>query len=221
LNYKFTTELNGWSDSGHRVDYLLEYCRVLGNDVIVEDEKLDLYVPEEVEKIVMEKMKKEGSLGIKEPLIIISPGFIRGKSHLTSDFYIDIAKKLKKELDPCYVITGSENEIASTRELVRALKSRAFDWVGRTDLQELFALTSKADLMLTVNTGTVHIAAALEVPVVGLFDPDYANSNVWRPYGVNHYIVEIRSTQKSEIEGAQRENHISQITECIKKLLSN
>ena len=55
------------------------------------------------------------------------------------------------------------------------------DLTGRTTLAELVALLERASLHVAPDTGTVHIAAALGIPVVALYGP----TQPWRvgPYG--------------------------------------
>lgn len=48
---------------------------------------------------------------------------------------------------------------------------RVLDWSGRTTLAQLGGMLSACDLAVTVDTGPMHLAAALGVPVLALFGP--------------------------------------------------
>lgn len=193
LNYRFESDLNGWTDESHRVEYLMEYCRVLGNNNIKAEEKLEVYIPSYAEEYIKEEMKKEGSDQKKEPLIIIHPGFFPPLRHFPVEFYLKLGKSLIEDLKARIIITGVKSEYDKTRILIEEFKPEVFDWVGRTDIAELCALISRADLVITHDTGPLHIAAALQIPVVALFGPKSAYSRVWKPYGVPHIVVETGS----------------------------
>ena len=64
------------------------------------------------------------------------------------------------------VLTGSQEEAPLTREVACAMRYDSLDLGGRTSLGSLAALISKAHLVVCNDTGTSHIAAALDVPSV-------------------------------------------------------
>jgi len=58
---------------------------------------------------------------------------------------------------------------------------------GQTGLRELAALFSLANLVITTDTGPMHLAAAVQAPLIVLFGP----TAPWRtgPYGNGHVIL--------------------------------
>lgn len=56
--------------------------------------------------------------------------------------------------------------------------------VGRTGLQELGAVLARAALHVGNDNGPMHMAAALRVPVIGLFGP--SDPALWGPWGEGH-----------------------------------
>ena len=87
------------------------------------------------------------------------------------------------------VFTGGSED----REAVQAIldqmqiQQRTMNLAGKTGLKELAALFSLADLVLTTDTGPMHLAAAVNAPLIALFGP----TAPWRtgPYGNNHLIL--------------------------------
>lgn len=63
------------------------------------------------------------------------------------------------------------------------------DFCGRTSLVELGGLISALDLLITVDSGPMHMAAALGVPTIALFGP--TNPICTGPYGANHRIIQL------------------------------
>lgn len=78
------------------------------------------------------------------------------------------------------VVTGVEKDRPLARELLAQLGDRAIDLIGKTTLPELIALIAEAELVLTNNTSTMHIADATQTPSVILFSGTEQKSQ-WQP----------------------------------------
>jgi len=76
---------------------------------------------------------------------------------------------------------------AKTDSVTSAMKNPVVDLGGKTDLQILAALCSRARLFLGIDSGVLHLAAAMNTPVVGIYGP-----SDWRltgPRGVPYRVV--------------------------------
>jgi len=67
------------------------------------------------------------------------------------------------------------------------MKAPAVDLAGATTVGLLPALLSRASLLITNDSGPMHIAAAVGTPVVALFGPTSAVRT--GPYGVGHQVL--------------------------------
>ncbi len=67
------------------------------------------------------------------------------------------------------VLTGSAGEAALTQAVSRAMRAKAIDLAGKTELGSLAALLSRARLLVCNDTGVSHLAAALCLPSVVIF----------------------------------------------------
>ncbi|CCO24556.1 glycosyltransferase family 9 protein [Maridesulfovibrio hydrothermalis] len=100
-------------------------------------------------------------------------------------------KKCKK-----IFLLGSRSEHESGRKLLAklppAVAADTVNLAGKTDWQGLLNTVSKLDLLMTPDTGTMHLAAHLGIPVMGLF-----LSSAWctetGPYGLGHTIIQADS----------------------------
>lgn len=87
---------------------------------------------------------------------------------------------------PIVMIGGADDR--SYANTLRSLTDRPFiDLTGEIPLGYLPALLSKATAMITNDSGPMHIAAALGVPVVAMFGPTSAIRT--GPYGAGHHIL--------------------------------
>ncbi len=87
------------------------------------------------------------------------------------------------------VVTGSPGDAGAITEILGGVKRgpRVLNLAGKTDLPELAGVFSLCDLVVTPDTGPMHLAAAVKAPLIALFGP----TAPWRtgPYGNNHLIV--------------------------------
>jgi heptosyltransferase II len=86
-----------------------------------------------------------------------------------------------------WVVLGVTKDREITDEIIRTAGVPVTDLVGKTTLAELGTELRRCDLLLTNDTGTMHLAASLGVPVVALFgstEPDLTG-----PLGEAHQVL--------------------------------
>ena len=85
------------------------------------------------------------------------------------------------------VIFGAKGEERLGREIAARLSSRSLVLSGVTTIRELMAAVKRCEVLLTNDTGPMHIASAFQVPVVAIFGPtDWRTTS---PFGDAHTIV--------------------------------
>lgn len=123
--------------------------------------------------------------GSAMPRVVIHPGGVSAR-HWRPAHYRDLAQMLAQQ-GYAVVLTGSQAE----RDQFR---SEALDGVvlhpginnlmGQLAIRELMALIGSAQVVVSGATGPAHLAAALTVPTVSLFDPRRNNLPIrWKPLG--------------------------------------
>ena len=100
-----------------------------------------------------------------------------------SSFAIVLDQLHKDGFGPVVVI-GSSDEQHDANQLRALTKSPFVDLTGALPLRCLPALLSKAAMVITNDSGPMHIAAAVGTPVVALFGPTSATRT--GPYGAGH-----------------------------------
>ncbi len=104
------------------------------------------------------------------PLIGINPGAAYGsaKCWLPERFQA-VAMRLLAETDGSILFFGDRMGTPLVKEICQGLPERAYNLAGATSLRELAALIGLCDLLLTNDSGPMHIAAALGTEVIALF----------------------------------------------------
>ncbi len=94
--------------------------------------------------------------------------------------WVELLKKVSK-LRPC-VLVGSENEAAELRSLAKRCGPKVKVAAGRMDIATLGAFLAKAKLMISLDSGPAHLAAALGTPLVSLYSATNRPEQ-WAPRG--------------------------------------
>ncbi|MBV9999842.1 MAG: lipopolysaccharide heptosyltransferase II [Verrucomicrobia bacterium] len=84
-------------------------------------------------------------------------------------FFAEAAKLLSERHGFRWLILGTAKDQAVAEPIVQALGANATDLTGKTSLAELMDALCRCRLLLTNDTGTMHLAAYLGVPAVAIF----------------------------------------------------
>lgn len=148
---------------------------------------------------VEDKLLNAG-LDIKKPWLIFHPGVSEKKREYPEDLWVKAAKKLIKEKEFQVLFTGAHSEKKLCEELAAKTGEKAFSVAGQFTLGEFIALINKAPVVVSVNTGTIHISAAVKTPVVVLYAQTNPQHKPWMvPCEVLEYEVEKSSRSKNEV----------------------
>lgn len=96
--------------------------------------------------------------------------------------------KLASKLPKTSVVIGGGADKSRAEEVVRLSEGRAVSVAGETSLPDLVELMRRARCVVTNDSGPMHIAAALDVPVVAIFGPTSPLKT--GPYGIRHVVLQ-------------------------------
>jgi len=103
--------------------------------------------------------------------------------------FIEVARALRERTQATFFLVGAPEDRPVCGAIAAALGAGAVDLCGQTTLVELGSVLQEMDLALTVDSGPMHIAAALGVPVLALFGP--TDPRRTGPYGARHRILSV------------------------------
>ena len=101
--------------------------------------------------------------------------------------FAEVADRLQQERFGAVVMIGGSEERADVAAVSAMMKTPVVDLAGVTTVGLLQALLSKASLLVTNDSGPMHIAAAVGTPAVALFGPTSAVRT--GPYGAGHDVL--------------------------------
>jgi ADP-heptose:LPS heptosyltransferase len=118
------------------------------------------------------------STAIECPYVVVHPGASVPERRWPPERFAAVADELAAR-GLRIVLTGSAGEEDTTSSVRRAMRALGVDLTGRTDLGTLAALLADAKLLVSNDTGVMHVAEAVGTPLVAVsFDPE---SWRWEP----------------------------------------
>lgn len=146
------------------------------------NDKIEIEIPEYIINMTISKINFNKS----KKNLIICPFGSYNKKNLEIKEYSKIIQALSDKFD-IYIIGGKKEET----ELKLLAEQAGLDsekvLAGTLNLQELSALIKLSTVLLSVDTGPMHIAQGVNTPVVALFGP--TDPAVWGPRNSHDYII--------------------------------
>lgn len=133
------------------------------------------------------------ALGTRRPRVALQLGANNDLRRWPVARFASLAQALLDQgIEVCLV--GSHGERGLGRRLQEALGpagDKVHDLMGRTDLPGLAAVLAAMDLVVSCDTGSLHLATAVGAPVLALFMGP-AQAHETGPYGAGHLVLQAR-----------------------------
>jgi len=169
----------------HRIHYYQRLLEPLGKTE--NPPSPQLYLREEDRRWANQVLMDLGILEGK-PLIGMNPGATYGLAKCWyPDRFGELGKRLVEKWEAKILLFGKEEEQPLVHEIQRHLGAKGMDLTGKTRLLQLAALLERCDLLVTNDTGTMHVATAVGTPVVALFGS--TPPHITGPWGDGHVVV--------------------------------
>ena len=187
----------------HQVQRDLDLVAAIGvcslQQELQQEQRLRLQLPAQTAVQAAKKLKSIG-FEMHNPYLILHPGVSETKREYPFDNWVACGKKLFEKFNRPLLLTGSETERAFLIELAAAIGEGVFVSAGLLSLAEFAATIGAADAVVSVNTGTVHLAAAMQTPVVVLYAETNPQHTPWMvPHVVLSYSIEAAMKSKNEV----------------------
>jgi len=162
----------------HQVEHYLHLLSGLGLKIFPPDIRLTVTAEEKAE--ARDRLFRAG-IDLKRPLVLLNPGAFYGQAkRWPAERFGRVASLLQKDKGAEAAIIGSAEEVGIAEAAVSSLMKKPVVFSGQTTLRQLLGLISQASLFVTNDSGPMHMANALRVPVVAVFGP--TDPLVTRPF---------------------------------------
>lgn len=124
------------------------------------------------------------------PIVSIQAGASQGKRQWKPANFIKLCSLLVNEYNARVVMTGTKKELEIIDPIKAGVNSpNVVVAAGKTNIPQLAALLEKSELLVTGDTGPMHISAAVGTPVVSMFLAS-AYGFETGPYGEGHIVLQ-------------------------------
>lgn len=173
----------------HEVDYCLRLAQAAGATVEAEDRYPRLYIPEQATREIEQLLTSAGFQG-ERPLIACHVSANNGQSkRWPVPYWAVLLDRLVREENAHVVLTGAPNDLPLIEKITGRMHERPINLAGKTSLTQLAALLKRADLLISGDSGPMHMAGAVETPLIAIHGPtDPALSGP-----VSHHATVLRS----------------------------
>ncbi len=182
----------------HQMQRNFILLRKLGIDPIVANTTslfIDVH-PNDTDRITT--LLSEHKVVTENPMVGIHLGASGGKPVLPEKYVEYVHAMAQQRPDIQWILTGASTEEKAFRDRFLALcQVPVVDLVGKTTVREMIALVDRLSLIVGVDTGPAHIAAARQVPHLLLSTTKRILPFKWGPWLSPHWVV--RSNDNCEL----------------------
>ncbi len=143
------------------------------------DEHLSLNVPPEAVGTAASRIYETG-LDMNRRWLVVHPGVSEPSRRYPGRYFAQAAAELSALHGFQVLFTGSQSETALVEAIRSEMEPESFSLAGRLDLETLSAVIFLAPLLISNNNAPVHIAAALQTPVVDLYALTHPQQTPWK-----------------------------------------
>ena len=166
----------------------LSYLEPLGLGTREEDKRLELFVDFRESSKAVDEILKRNNISDTDLLVVLHTGVAGGYStRLWSDErWTEVADALAEKYQAKTLFIGAPDERERLDEILRPMKNEGLNLGGWLSLNQTAALIRKCSLVVCTNSGPMHLAAAVQTPLVALCGP---SPKMWDPCSSNACVI--------------------------------
>ena len=184
LQWLFTTHRIAPREREHVLDSLFGFAEALGiHDRVL---RWDITLPpdalEHAANIVNDR----------RPTVVISPCSSHPRRNWRAEYYAQVADHAVRAHGARVVLTGGPSALERTmgQAIEKSAKTQLLNLIGSDTLPQMHALLERANVLVSPDSGPVHMATAAGTPVIGLYaatNPERSGPYLSRSWCVNRY----------------------------------
>jgi len=172
----------------HEAAYTLDMLRVFGITPPMPRPRVPLH-SHAVQRV--DALLAEASVESSDPLVAIHPSASCVSKRWMPERFAQVADRLVMEQGVRICLVAGQADTVFAQQVLRAMRQPALDYSGRLTVAELAALLHRCRLLISNDSGPVHVAAAVGTPVVDIFGRNQRGLSPkrWGPLGEGHVIL--------------------------------
>jgi len=139
------------------------------------------------DKIYIKNILEQDNINFAYKVIIVSAG---ARSHIKrwpKERFCELLNALAQDYRVKIILVGDKDEVQTSRYIAENCGQPVLDLTGKTTLLQLAPLLPAANVVITNDSATLHLASYLNLPIVAIFGP--TNEAKYGPWSDNYRIV--------------------------------
>ena len=155
---------------------------------------------------------------LPDDYVVISPGAGYSPKLWISERWAEIADWVRIDLKIPVVVTGSNSEKPIIKKIISEMKGKYINLCGKLSIRELAVLIEKCKLLISVDSATMHIASALNTPLIALFG--FTDPVQWGPYPVkNTNSVIFKRLKNQKFENSMKNIEVEDVKRAVEHVI--
>ncbi|MFZ5801107.1 MAG: lipopolysaccharide heptosyltransferase II [Candidatus Omnitrophota bacterium] len=136
-------------------------------------------------EIWADEVLKSNGVARKDLLIALNPGASCPSKRWREEKWAILARRLSEKLGAKIAIICGSSDMSVAQEVLSRVSFPVIDLAGKTSLKQLASFLRRANLFITNDSGPMHIACAVNTPVVAVFGRNEKGLSPrrWGPWG--------------------------------------
>lgn len=171
----------------HEVEYNLDLVAAAGAKT--GDKTLSLAIDE----VNVDSLFNENGIENNEKIIAVHPFTSDPVKQWPLERFVELIKRLAREFNQKVVVIGGKEESAKSRQFFGiGADNKIINLTGLTTLKESAALLRRCSVLVSGDSGPVHLACCVKTPVIALFRNDLPGKTAkrWCPWGGGNAVIE-------------------------------
>jgi lipopolysaccharide heptosyltransferase II len=171
----------------HEADLYLDTVRAVG--VEVNEPRLEFYPTEEDRRHVAEMLGavRQAPLVVIHPAGGSNPGMILSAKRWPPQRFAALADRLIEKRRAQVLLVGGSDDKSIAAAIKESMRQKPVDLTGQLTFGQLGALLEQCDLFIGHDTGAMHLAVAVDAPVIAIFGP--SDPRMYGPYSENSMVL--------------------------------
>jgi heptosyltransferase-1 len=214
----YTHRVKADKNNLHAVDRYLLIARELGAKS--DQKRFDIFLTEQDQARVQKMVRLACG---DRPILAIHTSARQEIKRWPPEKFAQLADKINQAGWGVPVFTGAKNDVQDISMIRERMKTGSVDLAGQTSLKELAVLLKMSRVLITNDSGPMHLAAAVGTPVVAIFGP--TDPRKIGPYGKGHVVLQ-HTGECSACRTGRKGTHscleaisVEEVIETVKNLL--
>ena len=170
----FLTQKTPYIEDKHEIDCFLDVLKTDG--IEIKDNYLENWVEDaEIDSVKKTMLVNGFNFNSGKKTVIVHATSGNRKKEWAKDKWAKIIAWLSNEKDVQVVFNGTKNDSSTYEEILSLVKEELkilpINFCGCFNLRQTLAFTKLCDLIVGCDSGNLHIAASVGIPVIGIYGP--------------------------------------------------